>query len=337
MLGTTNITTTLVGNELGVSTRDVGMLCSGARSGGTSGSAFTVVEAGGTVNEGYLIDGAEPYFNIWSNNSPGEWVGPNLPQGDLRFRLKRDTAQARYCFSLGNYRNYDHAAIAASSGNPGIKIEVGSATTQKIEIRVKLGSYDWKKVANATHVAAEIPGVVMSAPQPISDEWIRLSATITVNTSYPSKEEYPINIFIGTLAGSDFNTIGRIPADGTFTIEVWKPRVPATITVTVSGRLNVFTMTGDAIPSGGSYMITGKYRKASGVVTSGKKLTGILYRTLDQGGNEISRVFVTKDQLNVYESPTVLSSYNIEGDDVETFYVALDRVARPFSANLTYE
>ena len=60
-----------VRNYLGCPSTDLGTLVAKAQTGGKSGFAFNIAENGGSNQDGTLIDGAEPYWNIWSTNQPG--------------------------------------------------------------------------------------------------------------------------------------------------------------------------------------------------------------------------------------------------------------------------
>ena len=156
-LGTTNISTDLVGTTLGTSSRDVGTLCSKAKTGGLSGFAFRIVENGYADTDGLLIAGALPYFNIWSTEAPGEWKCPTNPANSVYYQLKRDDGLLRYCFMLGSYRGYNHSASepTVSSGESEMVIQTTTPTEVLINAYYYLGSYDWTKTG-ATKVKLKI-------------------------------------------------------------------------------------------------------------------------------------------------------------------------------------
>ena len=118
-LPTTGITTTMVSQAIGLASNNVGELCIRAASGGVMSttetpnfsSAFMVSENGGGVNDGALISLAKPFWNIWSDESPGEWQLPGNFGDPVWFRLKRVYDNTRYAFRLGAFRAYDHAAM----------------------------------------------------------------------------------------------------------------------------------------------------------------------------------------------------------------------------------
>lgn len=112
-LGTTNISTTLVGTTLGTSSRDVGMLCAGSST-DIKTPAFYVADY---INNGGKIDGemltaSRPKWNIWSNASPGEWFKNSSDV--ISFRLKRNPygTTPAYCYGLHYFAGYNHAAEA---------------------------------------------------------------------------------------------------------------------------------------------------------------------------------------------------------------------------------
>lgn len=71
--------------------------------GGSGGYAFQIVENGYTAKSGWLFtdsDGypsAYPYWNIYSNNSPGQWRLPGTNGAPVYFELKRDSTNAYSC------------------------------------------------------------------------------------------------------------------------------------------------------------------------------------------------------------------------------------------------
>lgn len=163
-LGTTSITTTLVGNTLGVASRDVGVLCSVAASGGIMtthtdplkrfSSAFKIREnqtacpAG--LELGELIPGAAPKHNIWSTNSPSEFyreANATMPVMHCRLRNRRapDITPMRnaYVHKLDLYAGYNHSAFA-----PHIDVVSSSygANKLRLQINVSYGDYNWDSV-----------------------------------------------------------------------------------------------------------------------------------------------------------------------------------------------
>ena len=111
VLGTTNISTSLVAQAIGLGSNDVGQLCI-ASSDNPAVPAFFVAEYANNfgVLTGELIPGKRPKWNIWSASNPGEWVVDG--NGFLHFQLKRNpygTIPA-YIYSLGSFRGYNHTA-----------------------------------------------------------------------------------------------------------------------------------------------------------------------------------------------------------------------------------
>lgn len=86
-LPSTNITTTLVRNTTGVPSNALTEMIGFAKTGGSGGRAFDTY--------GYQIAGAEPYWNKWAANIPGQWdysrVDPvNTELGLMELRIKRN-------------------------------------------------------------------------------------------------------------------------------------------------------------------------------------------------------------------------------------------------------
>ena len=112
-LGNSNISITLVQNTIGVtSTSSLMGIVAKAASGGVGGYSFYINETYGTTGyrNGYLIAGAAPHWNMWSNKIPAEWDYSN---GTMELRLKRNVLNTLggYDARLGDFRGYDHSAV----------------------------------------------------------------------------------------------------------------------------------------------------------------------------------------------------------------------------------
>ena len=94
--------------------RDLFRLVAAAKSGGEKGYAFRVAENGYTDGtRGFMIDGALPYWNIWSPDSPGRFF-VDIDQR-IKLRMKFDagnSANPYYRAALGYFANYDTNAEA---------------------------------------------------------------------------------------------------------------------------------------------------------------------------------------------------------------------------------
>lgn len=153
-LGQTNISIAVVQSAIGVtSTSSVGGLIAKAASGGVGGYAFYINETYGTTGyrNGYLISGAAPHWNMWSNKIPAEW---NDDTGDLSLRLKRNTlnAQGGYDFRLHDFRGYDHAAHTPSLVSASEVDTVSGAMS--IGFNIYFGQVSFP--ANITHILARL-------------------------------------------------------------------------------------------------------------------------------------------------------------------------------------
>lgn len=126
---------------LGYKKARVSTLCAKASVGGKNGYAFNIVENGSGDWDGSLIEGALPKWNIYANNSPGEWV---MGEGfNLKFRLKHD-ASNKYCFSIGNFRGHNTDAPVFGVSDTVVRGSKGS--TQTAIVGYELGEYDFTKV-----------------------------------------------------------------------------------------------------------------------------------------------------------------------------------------------
>ena len=145
----TGINTTIVAQAIGLASNNVGYLCIRSAVGGVMSttesvnfnSAFMVAENGGT--DGVMIDGAKPYFNIFSTNAPGYWYKTG---SYIKYRLKNSGPDQSklYGFSLGNFRGYDHAAIPLSFTLSAVWFQAENRT--QFNGTINTGSYNWALV-----------------------------------------------------------------------------------------------------------------------------------------------------------------------------------------------
>lgn len=158
----------LVRNTIGCPSTNLGLLIAKALTGGRQGTmsdghvatfAFDIPEnSNPTANFGLLIDKAEPFWNIYSRNSPGYWW---LDSTRLRFRLngyKDDPKLYRY--ALGDFRSYNHQAVRLGAviniGDEGA-IYVYPNVDRVLRVEINLGEIDWKTITGAAKI-----GVILS-------------------------------------------------------------------------------------------------------------------------------------------------------------------------------
>lgn len=114
--------------------------------GGTYKSAFKIKETGDGAYDGELLmaDGlvsAYPCWNIYSNQSGGEWrKGAGL---NLYFRLKRDFTASNYNYTLEAFRGYNHNANYASIEDG--EVVGASGQTRDFTLNWHSSDYDWRK------------------------------------------------------------------------------------------------------------------------------------------------------------------------------------------------
>ena len=125
-----------------------------AKQGGKSGYAFNIVENGSNAQDGTLIDGALPYWNIWSTEQPGFWWAQlnleDFTKSTIRHRLKYDGGQ-KYYASVGSFGGYNPVAKAPYMEGAENPIQAGNSEILiSMEIVFNFGSYDWSKVLS-TH------------------------------------------------------------------------------------------------------------------------------------------------------------------------------------------
>ena len=121
-LSQTNISVAVVQSAIGVfSTSSVGGLIAKALSGGVGGYAFYINETYGTTGrrDGYLIPGAKPHWNMYSNKIPAEWFNDAGNGNTLNLRMRRNALNSNggYDFRLHDFRGYEHSAVTHPKPN----------------------------------------------------------------------------------------------------------------------------------------------------------------------------------------------------------------------------
>ena len=311
---------------LTVDTRDLGTLCSKAKSGGSGGYAFSIVENGGALNGGYLINGAEPCFNKWADKSPAEWVLPASYENSVLLRLKRKFDGLRYGFDLQDFALHDIEAPAPTPfglSRTFNKGAAGSSITFDAALKIKTGNYNWAKTPlGGTHcicLTYDANGVLVSQSthQPIdtSNNFITFNnVSFTVSTASVATYEWTSKI---ALCNSVGDILAMLPVTGSVVIEVVAAAVN-TLKVTIAGNPKVFA-TGSTLIGGGSIYANGTYNSSFGISANGRTLNSITYTIYNSSTNAIvSQSTVTS--FNAYEYPTVLDVY--ANGEQETFYAS---------------
>ena len=168
-LGTTGMSTTIVGNYIGMSSGNVGELCTKAKVGGVMTqkptnnyvSAFRIVENENAeiwathILQGELIPAAEPFWNMFAANSPGEWFkkgGYSAGyQGTIALRLKDyiTSNTQPFDYSLGSFRGHDLTDEAAYVPARSIIIVINDANilTKVIQdLYIYIGKYKFEDI-----------------------------------------------------------------------------------------------------------------------------------------------------------------------------------------------
>ena len=339
-LGTTNIYTQLVSNTIALASNDVGELVAKAKTGGSAGYAFSIVENGGGVNDGYLFKTysstatslASPYWSIWANNSPGEWVLPESSNNPVEFRLKRDEGGLKYCYRLGNFREYEHNSyepIPAGLSRTYAKTTGGSITVSAA-LKIKLGSYDWHKLdASATHCKCKIYAadgtteIQSSSAMALTtdNKFITFSnVDFVVSTGYVVTYNYISKIAICNSIGDE---LGVLPVFGSIVIEVVD--IPSNlIKVIIAGNPKVFQTASPILQSGNYYYTNGTYNSMFGISANNRVLQSITYQLLNKTTNAVESALVVTS-FDAYEAPTILDIYS--NGEAETFYTSSSRLS----------
>lgn len=329
----TGITTTIVKQAIGLASNNVGELCIKAASGGIMttnepsnyNSAFMVAENGGGINDGALISSAKPYWNIWSDESPGEWQLPGNFGEPVWFRLKRGYDNTRYAFRLGTFRGYDHAAMEPTPFGflrTFTKGAAGSSTTFDAALKIKLGSYNWGKLSGVSHcmcltydsnnnlISSSVVMPINTTNQFITFENVQFTVSTASIASYTWTSKIALCNSVG-------DVLGVLPTTGVATVKIVAAIVNS-LNVTIAGNQKVF-QTGSTLIGGGSIYANGTYNSSFGISANYRTLNSITYMIYNSSTNEVvSQTTVTS--FNAYEYPTVLDIY--ANGEQETFYAS---------------
>lgn len=286
-----------VRNITGCPSTDLGTLCVASSDG--DGYAFKIVENGYTTGNGYIFADdlgfptKYPYWNVFSNNSPAEWVAAQYPAKVLSFRIKRDSSN-KYMFSLGSFRGYD------SNAKPPSVPSVTASFVQNTRVQnypvnihnISLGDYDWSKLdakyaklimyndSDLTTADYQTGYFSINETSPIA------TLNLTLNTSSSFTRDYTMVIAI---ADAGQSVIGILPVMGTFSIVVTAQttvRIFAHITDKngISTTLNGTAVTGVY----GNATVSNKVRLTSADKRpKNYELKSVRIVCLDQNGNEV--------------------------------------------------
>lgn len=142
MLPSSGVTTSMVANEIGLNSHDVGQLVSWEK--GKTYSAFD--------SDGRLLPSKEPYWNIYSVGIPAYWLpGPNTVGGYpiMHLTLGDPLGRAKYSYRLGGFRSYNHSAVPPVIDS--VKVTSYNPTWDINDtVHCDLGSFNWIWSANST-------------------------------------------------------------------------------------------------------------------------------------------------------------------------------------------
>ena len=314
-LSTTNITTTLVSQTLGFASNDVGTLVASTSSGGIGGYAFYIAENNnGTTTDGTLLPSSLPKWNIYSNNSPGEWKLSAFVQNKIEFKLKRSIYDSnRYDFSLGSFRGYNHSAITPilNAQSADIGQNTGSGTYNKgFSINCNLGEYDWTKVSSSASkvkvvITRDIGGDVAATTvlNNIGTGTISFSSPILITGSTTAYGTYTFTQQIA-ICDSSGNVIFYLPISSKITINIYKV-VPSVLNATIGGVTTQISKGSYTFNIQSGY-VTQSYAVGTTMAIN-KTLRQIIYNLYDSNSGTLVST-ATYTTFGNYDKPTTIAS-----------------------------
>lgn len=260
MLGSTNISTTLVANTLGVSTRNVGSLCTSTSINKWSfWKPVSIAKSTGiTESDLYSVDDG---FIISSYNVPGAALRALV--ADTAWTYKRPTGTSSSPYRLGDFRNYDPDQVAwytlktvnANSGASGDTIKFQFENTKYSDLNWLVNNFSaFSSYASSTQGGVLDIGLLLTSKwdstiagayyYKISD-YLDFNDTehqlvLTITNDLPEGKYYVVPV-LSTYTSALVHDLQYISdANGTIQAANWYP-IPATpiqITVTAVPQYN---------------------------------------------------------------------------------------------------
>lgn len=337
-LPNSDISIMMVRNAIGCPSTDLGTLVAKAKTGGTSGYAFKIKENGGAENDGALIDGASPYWNIWAAESPGEWVAPGIAgvgaDNIAKFRLKRGEG-GKYAFRLGAFKGYNHDAKTPDPGSIDYKFTQNAGSGQlsfDASIRAFLGEYNWSNIYNATHyrvvVLKNSSLYAVGNAVPLSNTISPAVIPLKVGTSSLGTYSYITRIELGIYRSGtgDFETSGYLPVNGELNVTIYRQRPEASLRVIVGNRANAFKLSDTVVTSGNYFNVTGEYNFIMNIDTVDKRLKSALYEVVNENGTVLRSYSYSSFDIGTSNEQPLFLRYYFQGDSQELFQISRNRV-----------
>lgn len=240
-LPNTDISIMDVRNCIGCSSIDLGSLVANAKEGGTGGFAFQINENGFSGTKlGYLIDGARPYWNIWSKNSPGKFEF--YTDGTIKYRLRTngnsDTINPYYRYALGDFRNYNHSAPEPSVRCTNAVNDVLSYYQSTGEIQVvytiTTSEINWSSYLTVNHFYLRIVGIRSGGETELafieSPSYVKVDGTSTSYNgryeiqTYTTYNNIRLELWLGYNNGSEVINKSKVPFIDSHTVKLQQMR-----------------------------------------------------------------------------------------------------------------
>lgn len=322
---------------LGLGTYDIGEQIIKASVGGkditlTNGSkiksAFNIIETGSNAFDGTLIEGAKPYWNIFSNESPGAWEKTEGDDTPLIFRLKPFAGDITkgYGFNLDEFDGYNHKAIGPENNNITINVPVGTARLKNVAVKYKTGDYDWRKIYGVNAAQFNVFGTNVDAVSEVvtlTGTNVLLISNVAINlasTTSPHIETFTNRLRLCNKTSADFSIIGYIPIDSIITFNIYQPKTAAKLTVKYGESNTTFVINQSFTEYNNRFVFSGRLRISGSVKDI--TLKKIEY-TLKGINDEVGKIVTISSGFNtITEGPVTYDFYDT--DDVE-FTVSRER------------
>ena len=335
ILPNNNISIMDVRNILSVPSMDLGTLCSKAKIGGIGGYAYKIKENGYSANDGKLIDGAEPYHNLYSTNNCAEWVLPELNYNSVYNRLLRDSND-NYKFSLGSFRKYNSNARGVGHVYYNTQATQYEGTQNKKTITfmptISLGDYDWRiKNAKGNIQAAKVAvvidctsigGTIFTSPKVTLSGQTSITfdlMSFEIDTRTVRSYQLPSKI---ALYSSVNDLVGYLPGEGVVNIEITSGQKVGELYVEINSLRNIYTLVGELRKGVGTLYGTFRYNAVFDEKPETERtLKKIEYQVINRNTEQVVRTVTVTSGFRDDEMPK-----NLYREQTQ-FSVVTDRVA----------
>lgn len=223
MLPNTSITTTIVGNEIGLGTRNLRKLIVTPKTGGEFDSAFNSAD-------GILLYESLPFWNIYSNGIPAMWYVSDTDKlagvyPKFILKLGDPTGLRPYSYRLGGFRNYQHDALPPTIENKVYNVPGSGFDGIDATVLCTFGTFNWKGIPTITPATR----VCVLYQKTYTGDFMKMPSVSFISIP-PTGIQMPVktigqvengthDLYLALLNDND-DVVGVLPVKGSITLKV---------------------------------------------------------------------------------------------------------------------